>query len=175
MKKKSNPGWFPKGRSPNPKGRPRGSRSSPPSVLEVLLDKTVPVAEDGIMREIGLEQALQERIFQDALDGKPKAVRQVLKWIEKREAWLAKREARRGPAVVGNHISPDPDNADAALVLLGIAVPDPDRSEGEIGRARLRLMEWAVEAGLRRRRRRLNESERNTVDRCTARPRRGAR
>src|SRR5882757_5490478 len=43
---KSNPGWFPKGRSGNLNGRPRASRVSRGSGFEVLVEKTLSVADD---------------------------------------------------------------------------------------------------------------------------------
>jgi len=43
------------------------------------------------------------------------AIREVVKWILKREAWLAKNTPEQSPLPF--LISPDPDNADAALLL----------------------------------------------------------
>jgi hypothetical protein len=96
------------------------------------------------------------------------AVREVKKWIKKREAWLAQHE-RKVPQPVPWLFSDDPDNADAALVLLGIAAADPARAEFGANRAQLLLEPWAVQAALRRRRggQRLTEQELNEVRRCT--------
>ena len=116
-----NPGWFPKGRSGNLKGRPTTARVPNGSAFEVLVEKTLTVANrGGTTREIPVAEALQQRTYQDALAGKRMAMREVVKWIIKREAWLAKHEpkARQPILFITN---PDPDNADAALVLLGIA------------------------------------------------------
>ena len=116
-----NPGWFPKGRSGNLKGRPTTARVPNGSAFEVLVEKTLTVANrGGTTREIPVEEALQQRTYQDALAGKRMAMREVVKWIIKREAWLTKHEpkARQPILFITN---PDPDNADAALVLLGIA------------------------------------------------------
>jgi hypothetical protein len=87
-----NEGWFPKGRSGNPKGRPRSSRGPTGSAFEVLVAKTLTVADRGGTREITVEEALQRRTYQDALAGKRMAMREVMKWILKREAWLEKHE-----------------------------------------------------------------------------------
>jgi Family of unknown function (DUF5681) len=65
----SNPGWFPKGRSGNPEGRPRGSRVTTGSVFEVSVDKTLTVPDRGGTREITVEDGLQRRTYQDALAG----------------------------------------------------------------------------------------------------------
>jgi hypothetical protein len=163
-----NPGWFPKGRSGNLKGRPRSSRGPTGSAFEVLVEKTLTVPDRGGTREITLEEALQRRTYQDALAGKRMAVREVMKWITKREAWLAKHEPKvfqEGSWLV----SDDPDNADAALVLLGIAAPNPARAEFGADRAQLLLEPWAVQAALRRRRggQRLTERELSEARRCT--------
>jgi hypothetical protein len=164
-----NPGWFPKGRSGNLKGRPKGSRVGTGSAFEVLLDRTLTVPDrGGGTREITVEEALQLRTFQDALAGKRVAMREVMKWILKREAWLEKHEpesAESGSVLTTD----DPDNADAALVLLGVAAPSPAREGFRAKRAQLLLEPWAVEAALRRRRggQRLTEQDLNTVRRCT--------
>jgi hypothetical protein len=147
-----NPGWFPKGHSGNLNGRPRRSRASKASALDVLLQKTLTVAHGAGTREITMEEAFQQRTYQDALAGKRMAMREVVKWIQEREAWLAKHAQKvsrqRCPIIA----SPDPDNADAALVLLGIAAPDPARGGWNTDRPHLLLEPWAVQAGLRRRR-----------------------
>jgi Family of unknown function (DUF5681) len=164
-----NPGWFPKGRSGNLKGRPRGFRIATSSAFEVLLDRTLTVPDrGGGTREIAMEEALQQRTFQDALAGKRMAMREVVKWIIKREAWLEKHEpevAESGSVLITN----DPDNADAALVLLGIAAPNPAHADYGADRAQLLLEPWAVQTALRRRRggQRLTKQELGEVRRCT--------
>jgi hypothetical protein len=166
-----NTGWFSKGRSGNPKGRPRGSRAPTTSAFDVLVDKTFTVSHRGGTREIAMEEALQQRTYQDALAGKRMAVRQVTKWIIEREAWLEKYEPKAYKPLPWL-ISPDPDNADAALELLGIAARNPARAEFGNDRAQLLLEPWAVQSALRRRRggQRLTEQELNTVRRCTRDP-----
>jgi Family of unknown function (DUF5681) len=89
-KKTPNRGWFSKGRSGNLRGRPASSRASKASAFEVLAEKTLTVTDRSGTREITMEEALQRRTYQDALDGKGIAQRQVLKWIIEREAWLTK-------------------------------------------------------------------------------------
>jgi Family of unknown function (DUF5681) len=164
----SNPGRFPKGRSGNPKGRPKGSRVRAGSAFEVLVDKTFTVPDGGYIRDISFEEALQRRTCQEALDGKAMAIREVLKWIRTREAWLAEHNPKAHEPI-RSFISHDPDNADEALVLLGIAAPDPARAEYGADRAQLLLEPWAVQAALRRRRggKRLTGHECSEVRRCT--------
>jgi hypothetical protein len=174
VRKKSrarNPGWFPKGRSGNLKGRPRSFRGPTGSAFEVLVEKTLTVPDRGGTREITLEEALEQQTYQDALARKRMAMREVMKWIIEREAWLAKHE-RKAPEPMPLRISPDPDNADAALVLLGIAAPNPVRKDFGAERAQLLLEPWAVQAALRRRRggQRLTEQDVKEVRRCTRDP-----
>jgi hypothetical protein len=165
----SNPGWFRKGRSGNPGGRPITSPAPQPSAFDIVMEKTLFVTRDGTTREIGLEEGLQQRTYQDALAGNVMAQREVLKWIAKREAWLKKNAPATSRSAITRLISPDPDNADAALLLLGIAAANPRRTEFEKDRAQLLLEPWAVQEGLRRRRggQRLTETERDKIRRCT--------
>jgi hypothetical protein len=137
--------------------------------LEVILDRTVKVAYRGGVREMTMEEGLQQRTFQDALAGKRMARREVVKWIMKREAWLAKHGPKSSRPAIARHISPDPDNADAALLLLGIAAPNPARAGLDTHRAQLLLEPWATQAALSRRRggKRLSDSERDWIRRCT--------
>jgi Family of unknown function (DUF5681) len=115
---KSNPGWFRKGRSGNPGGRPTASRASHGSAFDIVVEKTLTVAHHGGTLEITMEEALQQRTYRDAVAGERMAQREVAKWIMKREAWLAKHEPKASWQPIKQHISPDPDNADAALLLL---------------------------------------------------------
>jgi len=169
---KANPGWFPKGRSGNPEGRPTSSRTSRASAFEVIVDKTLIVDDRGGTREITVEEALQQRTYRDALAGKRMAMREVVKWIRKREAWLAEHMPKASRHDFVLRLTDDPDNADTALLLLGIAAHKPDRAEWGRDRAQLLLEPWAVQAALRRRRggHRLTDKEREEIRRCTRDP-----
>jgi hypothetical protein len=171
-KKTPNPGWFSKGSSPNPGGRPAASPAPQASVFEVLVEKTLTVTDRSGTREITLEETLQQQTYQRALAGDRMAARDVLKWIMKRDAWLAKNAAKASPPAITRRISPDPDNADAALLLLGIAAPNPARAEVDNDRAQLLLEPWAAQVALRRRRggQRLTDHERDEIRRCTRDP-----
>ncbi|MGZ5875859.1 MAG: DUF5681 domain-containing protein [Bradyrhizobium sp.] len=171
-KKKVNPGWFSKGRSPNPGGRPNASPAPRASVFQVLVEKTLTVTDRGGTREITMEETLQLQTYQRAVNGDRTASRDVLEWIKKRDAWVAKNGPKARPPAITSLISPDPDNADTALLLLGIAAPNPARAEFGNDRAQLLLEPWAVQEALRRRRggRRLTDEERDSIRRCTRNP-----
>jgi hypothetical protein len=170
--KTSNRGWFRKGRSGNPGGRPSTSRRSQASAFDVVVERTLTVSHHGGTREITVEEALQQRTYRNAVAGERMAQREVLKWIMKREAWLARHTPRASPSQITRHISPDPDNADAALLLLGIAALNPARADIGADRAQLLLEPWAAQAALRRRRggQRLTDAERDWIRRCTRDP-----
>jgi Family of unknown function (DUF5681) len=170
--KTRNPGWFSKGSSPNPGGRPAASPAPQSSAFEVLVEKTLTVTDRTGTREITIEEALQRQTYERALNGDRMAARDVLKWITKRDAWLAKNGPKASSPAITLRISPDPDNADAALLLLGIAAPNPARAEFGEDRAQLLLEPWAVQAALQRRRggQRLTDDERDWIRRRTRDP-----
>lgn len=169
-------GRFQKGQSGNPNGRPKKPPAQPrPSAIDVVIDRTLTLTRDGVPREITMEEALQHRTYQDAITGKRMAEREVLKWIRKREAWFAKEAAPKTQKPFEWKISADPDNADAALLILGIARPDAswasdpyyDHEKGR--RMRLLLEPWAVQKAIDRRRRAAAFESRDVTDilRCT--------
>jgi hypothetical protein len=160
---------FRKGQSGNPKGRPK-SRSRPaPSAFDIVIDRTLTVTQNGRVREVTVEEALQHRTYQDAIAGNRAARREVLKMIAKREKWLASHGPKHRP--VERLIEPDPDNANAALVLLGIAEPDTRWNDANDKYERLLLRPWAVQAALSRPgRRRPSDKEVSGIKRCTRDP-----
>ena len=63
----------------------------------------------------------------------------------------------------------DPENADAALLILGIASRNPERQAPDFEGEQLLLEPWAVQAALSRRRggKRLSEKEQAEIRRCS--------
>lgn len=167
--KPANTGRFQKGKSGNPKGRPRGSSkpTSSASVLDVIVDKTLSITRDGAETEVTVEEALQHKTYQQAIAGNRMARREVMKMILKREEALLKKAPRREFRKITQVIEQDPDNANDALVILGLArrcqVDAQDTYD------RLTLEPWAVQMALGRRRggNRLTEEEVSEIKRTT--------
>lgn len=161
---------FRKGKSGNPKGRPKSRSRSAPSAFDVVIDRTLTLTQNGQGREVTVEEALQHRTYQDAIGGNRAARREVLKMIAKREKWLAAKAPKHHPIELLTE-PVDPDNANEALVLLGIAEPDPRWNGTNDKYERLLLRAWAVQAALSRRRgRRLSAKDVAEIKRCTREP-----
>ena len=162
-------GQFSKGRSGNPKGRPKKAPSAASdSAFDILFDRRVALLDDS-ERDLTVTEALQHRTLVNALAGTRGAQREILKMIAKREAWF---EAARGKAPMKVEWLPmqtDPENADAAMLILGIAVRNPARQTYDKDREQLLVAHWAAQAALRRRRggSRLTEKEIAEIRRCT--------
>lgn len=159
---------FQKGKSGNPKGRPKSQPKRPTSAFDVFADKTLTIRRNGVEQQVTVEEALQHRTYQDAISGNRAARRQVLEWIREREEAIAHRDKRHPH--VEMKISDNPDNADEALLLLGIASRDPSRQFDKELREQLLLEPWAVQMALSRRHggHRLTSDEIEDIKRCTS-------
>lgn len=159
---------FKKGKSGNPKGRPRKeTREKSASAFDLVIDRTLTVTRGGVAREITMEEALQHRTYQDAIAGNRPARREVLKMIAKREKFLAERKPQGRAVEFRSEL--DPDNANPAMLILGIACRDPSWADRDTEYERLLLEPWAVKAALSRRRggQRLTKKELDEIERCT--------
>ncbi len=76
---------FQKGKSGNPKGRPKSRTEKTTSAFDIVIDKTLTVTQGGVPREVTADEALQHRIYHDAIAGNRAARREVLKMIAQRE------------------------------------------------------------------------------------------
>jgi hypothetical protein len=152
-------GRFIKGQSGNPSGRPRGPVSTRSTVrtsaFDVIIDKTLTVTINGREREITIDEALQRRTYQEAIDGNRHAQRAVFKMIAKREKVIAANAPER-PSIILEHEYGEPGNANLALQILGIATDLKDREEPN-----LKLETWSVQAALDRKR---SEIIQNDID-----------
>ncbi|MEW9920976.1 DUF5681 domain-containing protein [Marimonas sp. MJW-29] len=163
---------FKKGQSGNPKGRPKKSTEERDrSAFDILVDKTLTITKNGMTQEVSVEEALEHKTYQAAIAGNRAARREVLRMISKREQALAKRaKPRARPIELKGEM--DPDNANEALLLLGIAVKDPQDFGPNDTYDRLKLEPWAVQAALSRRRggAKLTAKEVSEIKRCTREP-----
>jgi hypothetical protein len=63
---------FRPGQSGNPKGRPKGAKSTD-TLLRNILDRKIELRVGGIMRRISIREAILTRFTEDALKGNPKS------------------------------------------------------------------------------------------------------
>jgi hypothetical protein len=158
---------FRKGQSGNPRGRPRKQPVARHSAFDVVIDRTLTIIQGGKPREVTIEEALQHKTYQDAIAGNRAARRDVLKMIAKREKALAATAPQAVQVEVRNE-GPDPENADEAMLILGICRQDPCWAATAGERQHLLLEPWAVEAALARRAaRKLDRKDLDEARRCT--------
>ena len=136
---------FQKGQSGNPAGRPKKRRPNV-SAFDIVFDKTLTVTQDGIERELTVEEALEVQTLEAAVKGSRTAIRQVLKMIARREAALEKRRPAKKAIDIKSCYSSN--NARRALQLLDIAHPDAGMIGADPETVRMFLEAWAVEAAL---------------------------
>lgn len=162
-------GRFEKGQSGNPDGRPKARRPHN-SAFDIIFDKVLTVTQGGVERELTVDEALQIQTYQAALGGSKMAVRAVLKMIEKREAAILKLNPPAHPGV-RMEIEHDSPNAEAALRILGIAVDGHVPPGGGEGARRLKLTNWAAQAGISRPgRKAFTDKDREDIRRYTLDP-----
>lgn len=139
---------FRKGQSGNPAGRPKARRPNI-SAFDIIFDKTLTVTQNGVERELTVDEALQLQTYQAALKGSKMAIRHILKMIEKREVALA-RTRKAPPLRITTRFAHSSANAEEALVILGIAAWDPEWDRDGTGPGRLKLANWATQAAISR-------------------------
>jgi hypothetical protein len=157
---------FRKGHSGNPAGRPKQCRPHV-SAFDIVFDQTLTITQNGIERELTVDEALQLQTYQAALKGSKMAIRTVLKMIEKREEALA----RLNPApfkpirMVREY---DSDNANEAMRILGIADYGDAPYGGGPSTRPFQLKRWASQAAISRPgRKSLDEKQIEEVKRIT--------
>src|SRR3954452_6734660 len=109
-------GRFQKGQSGNPAGRPRVRRPHV-SAFDIIFDKRLTVTQNGVERELTIDEALQLQTYQAALKGSKMAVRAVLRMIEKRELALRAAAPKALPKPQPTKVEHETDSANEAMLL----------------------------------------------------------
>jgi hypothetical protein len=140
------------------------------SAFDIIFDKTLTVTRNGVERELTVDEALQFQTYQAALKGSRMAIRSVLRMIEKREAAIRQASPPAAPSF-RIEIAFDSDNANQAMLLLGITEwGDPPPGGGPATRP-LRLATWASQLAISRPgRRALSDREIESIKRETINP-----
>ena len=141
-----------KGRSGNPKGRPKSRSKLTSSAYDVILHRTLTITENEKQREATVEEALQFMTLQQALVGNRMSQCEVFKMIARREAALAKKQSSK-PISSSITYEFEPTNALEALQLLEIASPDHSWGDHAVAKdkhPRLLLEPWAVQTAISR-------------------------
>ena len=95
---------FRKGRSGNPKGRPKGSKSISALIRKILEDKVIVKGPGGTRSITKLEAALMQ-LVNKAASGDIKALREIVRLREKMEE---QEPYLNAPTFVVNFVDPDP-------------------------------------------------------------------
>lgn len=151
---------FQKGRSGNPKGRPKGSRRA--DAFDRVLGQLVTVREDGVERHVTAAEAFIMQLMKRALEGDGVATRQTLEAIEAAKALGLTSSENPLRILIRSFATPN-----CALEQLRMARVLDSRRDS----ARLALEPWMVEAALRRIDRRLTVEEQQVVLQATRTPR----
>ena len=130
---------FQKGKSGNPKGRPKGSgvRTS----VEKVLARTIPITVDGVRRRVPITEAMVTQLAQRALAGDPAASRDFLKIASQTATARAEDDAKGENWTVIVKRYGNPAGCNGALEVLGVVVEVDDV---------LKVQPWVVEAALAR-------------------------
>ncbi|HJT42293.1 MAG TPA: DUF5681 domain-containing protein [Rhizomicrobium sp.] len=135
---------FAKGKSGNPKGRPKGANKI--NSLANIVNQQVTMTIDGVPRKVPLNEATVIKLFQSALNGNTSAARLVLQLIEKAEQ--KQMEEKRNPLgpcpPIERVVLCGPDFDDCSDALFKLGAMHATREEG------WRLETWVVEAAFAR-------------------------
>ena len=155
---------FRKGKSGNPRGRPRGRRNEPP--YEAVLGQMVTIREDGAERQVTAAEAFLLHMTKRGLEGDTAAARTAMVAIEEARATRLKRGYDSQVQIT--YVIVAPGSVNSALKPLRMAIK-LDRFRET---ARMALEPWIVEAALARLGdRRLTVDEQQSIVNATRTPR----
>jgi hypothetical protein len=153
---------FQKGRSGNPKGRPRGRHNQPP--YDAVLGQMVTIKEEGVERRVTAAEAFLLYMTKRGLDGDGAAARSAMTAIEEARAARGRNGSEDIQTIV--RVAVAPGSVNSALRALGMATK-LDRFRPS---AKMILEPWLVEAALSRLERRLSPDEQAKVVRAVRTP-----
>ncbi len=154
---------FTKGRSGNPKGRPRGRKNELP--FDTVLGQMVTIREDGIKKRVTAAEAFLLHEIKLGLEGDGAAARATMSAIQKARA--ARGVDNEDPLQVTLRQFAAPGSVTDALTALHMATKH-DRYRSTV---RIALEPWLVEQALQRLgNRRLSREEQETVVKATRMP-----
>ena len=131
---------FAKGRSGNPKGRPKGKVSGIP--YDAVLGQLVTIKDDGVERQVTADEAFLLYMAKQGLAGRESAARATLATIKSAKLLRSQITKTSGMNFVVQVVSPG--NPSNAMVTLGMA-KKLDASRQSVC---LALEPWIVEAAL---------------------------
>lgn len=133
---------FQKGRSGNPRGRPKGAGVR--SAVEKVLGRTIAITVDGVRQQVPVTEALVTQLAQRALSGDAAASRDFLKIANEAALARAERETKEGGVTVIIRRFGEPTGCNGALEVLGVT------TEVGGGSGALKVQPWVIEAALAR-------------------------